>query len=300
MKKSIILLITLILIVAISSLIAVGLHIVQSASKEVQQKKALVQIATFVHDIANILKQKSQDINSSDGLEILISLPIDFTSDEIEVHVSFDSAAKGINPNNFFKKEQNKTVLNYNYILLFDRILQTNNVQNKELFLALIEDSLDKDLDERIPGSEIALYDKRFAQGRIENFQKFMMLINHYVLLTEDSNIYTIPWKKILGFYNKKIDFNYISPKLLSYMLPYLDIESLKKLTIDKEMNYDDWKELPLAKEYKDELKKYDITFFVPVIQGKLRIKQGQERSSAIFIYNIKEKKVVDIGYKIN
>ncbi len=300
MKKSITLLITLALIVAISSLIAIGLHIVQNASKEVQQKKSLIQTAAFVHDIAKILKEKSGDINSSDGLELLMSLPIDLTSDEIEAHISFDSAAKGVNPNNFFKKERNKTVLNYDYILLFDRILQTNNVQNKELFLALIEDSLDKDLDERIPGSEIALYDKRFAQGSIENYRKFMMLVDHYVLLTEDPNIYTIPWKEILGFYSKRIDFNYISPKLLSYMLPYLDIESLKKLTTDKKMNYGDWKDLPLAKEYKDELKKYNIAFFVPVVQGDLSIKQGHDRSFSRFVYDIKEKKVVDIGYKID
>jgi len=178
--------------------------------------------------------------------------------------------------------------------------LQSANVQSKELFLAMIEDTLDKDLDERIPGSEIALYDKRFAQESIENFKKFWMLIKHYVLLTADPNIYTIPWKDILGLYSKKIDFNYISPILLGYMLPYVDAEEIKKLTIAKPANFSDWKDLPLAKEDKDRLKKYDISFFVPVVEGNLSIKQGDQKSFARFVYDIKQKKVVDIGFKID
>jgi len=300
LKKSITLLITLALIIAISSLIAVGLHIVDRASNQVQRKHNLVQTATFIQNISQILRKKSGDINSSEGLELLISLPIDLQSDEIEAHIAFDSAAKGINPNNFFKKEQNKTILNPDYILLFDRILQSANVQSKELFLAMIEDTLDKDLNERIPGSEIALYDKRFAQGSIENFQKFWMLVEHYVLLTEDSNIYKIPWKDILGFYAKKIDFNYISPLLLGYMLPYVEPESIKKLTTAKPTNFGSWKDVPLAKEYKERLKKYDISFFVPIVEGNLSIKQGDQKSFARFVYDIKQKKVVDIGFKID
>ena len=300
MRKSITLLITLALIVAISSLIAIGLHIVNTASTQVQHKHNLVQTATFAQNIAQILKKKSGDINSSEGLELLISLPIDLKSDEIEAHIFFDSAAKGINPNNFLKTDHNKTFFNPDYILLFDRILQSANVQSKELFLAMIEDTLDKDLDERIPGSEIALYDKRFAQGSIENFKKFWMLVKHYVLLTADPNIYTIPWKEILGFYSKKIDFNYISPILLRYMLPYVDAEEIKKLTTAKQANFGDWKDLPLAKEDKDRLKKYDISFFVPVVEGNLSIKQADQKSFARFVYDIKQKKVVDIGFKID
>ena len=300
MKKSITLLITLALIVAISSLIAIGLHIVNIASNQIQYKHNLVQTATFVQNIAQILKKKSGDINSSEGLELLISLPIDLDSNEIEAHISFDSAAKGLNPNNFLKIDHNKTVFNPEYILLFDRILQSANVQSKELFLALIEDTLDKDLDERIPGSEIALYDKRFAQGNIENFKKFWMLVEHYVLLTGDPNIYTIPWDKILGFYSKTIDFNYISPILLSYMLPYVDTESIKKLTTAKKANFSRWKDLPLAKEDKDKLKKYNISFFVPIVEGNLSIQQADQKSFARFVYDIKQKKVVDIGFKID
>ena len=299
MRKSIVLLITLALIIAISSFIAIGLDIVDKAAKDVEKKHFLMQTDVFVNNITSILAKKTGDINSSDGLDLLFSLPIDIKSDEINAHIEFNSAAYGINPNNFIKIEHNKRVFNPEYILLFDRILQSENVQNKELFIAMIEDTLDKDLDERIPGSEIALYDKRFAQGSIENYKKFQMIIDHYVLVSEDPNIYKIPWRDILNFYSKKIDFNYISPILLKYMVPFLDNETIKKMTTDKEDIYREWKDIHIADEYKRELKKYNITFYVPVIEGKLTIKQGSYKSFARFIYDIQKKRVLDIGYKI-
>ncbi len=299
MRKSIVLLITLALIVAISSLIAIGLSIVDDAAKETHKKHSLIQASIFVDNIAEILAKKSGDINSTDGLDLLISLPIELDTKEIKASIEFDSAAKGLNPNNFLTKEDNKTAINPDYVLLFDRILQSKNVQNKELFIAMIEDTLDKDLEERIPGSEIALYDKRFAQGTIENYKKFAMIVDHYVRLSEDPNIYKIAWKKILSFYSKTIDFNYIEPELLGYILPYLDGETIANLTTKKKQTFSDWKDLPLASEYKKILKKYHISFYAPVVEGTLTIEQAGEKSFARFIYDIKEKKVKDIAYKI-
>ncbi len=299
MRKSIVLLITLSLIVAISSLITIALHIVDNAAKNIGKKHSLIQTTLLIENIAKILAKKSSDINSTDGLDLLIALPIELKTKAIKIAIEFDSAAKGLNPNNFLFKKSKKTAINPDYVLLFDRILQSKNVQNKELFIAMIEDTLDKDLEERIPGSEIALYDKRFAQGAIESYKKFAMIIDHYVKLSEDPNIYKIPWKKILSFYSKKIDFNYIEPKLLDYILPYLDKEAIANLTTDKKHIFHNWKEVPLASEYKKILKKYNISFYAPVIKGVLEVEEGGKKSFATFIYDIKANKVENIAYKI-
>jgi len=268
---------------------------VDRSSKEVEQKRNFVQKSLFLQSVVDILRKKTGDINSSDGLELLIYLPIDLETEEIEAHISFDSAAKGINPNNFLKKVQNKEQIDPEYVLLFDRILQTFNVQNKELFIAMIEDTLDKDLDERIPGSEIALYDKRFAQGSIENEKKFRMLIDAYIRLTEDGNIKKVPWEEIVSFYNKQIDINYVSPTLLRLMLPYLDAQVIERITTKRDRLYKDVNDLPLAKEDKEELKKYGFSGFVPVVRGELVVKQ-QSEERARFVYDIKQKKVLDIA----
>ena len=295
MRKSVVLLITLAIIVAISALVYSGLSIVDKAFSEVEKKHSLIQTDIFFKSLIDVLKKRSKEINSSEGLEVLIYMPIELISDEIEARVEFDSAAKGINPNNFLKVENKKEQINPDYVLLFDRILQRADVLNKELFIAMIEDSLDKDFDERVPGSEIALYDRRFRQGSIENFKKFDMLIKHYILLTEDGNINKIPWKSILSFYSKEIDINYISPILVEYILPYEDLELIKKVFINKTSIYKDVNDLPLPKEDKEELKKFDVSGYVPIIEGNLTIKQGKNVSFARFVYDIKNKKVLEV-----
>lgn len=299
MRKSIVLLITLALIVAISSLIYVGFEILEQGSKETEKKRTLIQSTLFFSRLIEILKQREGDINSSEGMETLILLPIELKNEEVEIRVEFDSAAKGINPNNFLKKEANKSVIDPNYVLLFDRILQTYNVQNKDLFIAMIEDTLDKDLDERIPGSELALYDKRFAQGSIENERKFQILVDSYVRMTEDGNIKKVPWDDLLSFYAKRIDINYISPKLLRFILPYLDEEAIRKLTNERDRLYEKIEDMHLAKEDRDELKKYDVSSFVPVIFGELKMELGDRKGRVRFVYDIKQKKVLNIEEKI-
>jgi len=299
LKKSIVLLITLALIVAISSFIYVGFELLDQSSKNTQKKRALIQNTLFFTQLVEILKQKGSDINSSQGMETLILLPIELKSKEVKIYVEFDSAAKGINPNNFLKKMEKKSVIDPNYVLLFDRILQTYNVQNKDLFIAMIEDTLDKDLDERLPGSELALYNKRFAQGSIENKKKFQLLIDSYIQMTEDGNIKKVPWDELLSFYAKQVDINYISPKLLRFILPYLDEEAIRKLTSERDRVYEKIDDMRLAKEDLDELKKYDVSSFVPVVFGELEMKLSDRTAFVRFVYDIKQKKVLDIEEKI-
>jgi len=292
------LLITLALIIAISALIATGLTYIDKLSTDTKKKHMALQNFVFIQNAADILAKKKKMFSSASGLEMLFLLPIELKAKDLSLQLSFTSTATGLNPNNLIKKERKKLKLNPDYILLFDRILQTYDVQNKELFLALLEDTLDPDLEERIPGSEMALYNRRFAQGKIENYQKFRMLLDRYVLLTEDINIYTIPWKKLLSFYSTKIDFNYIEPDLLRYMLPYIDQQTIQRLTTAKESVFTKWKELGLPKEDIDELKKFNIAFYVPVIRGELRFREGGEATKASFVYDIDKKKVVDIEYQ--
>lgn len=292
-------LITLALIVAISALVYIGLGVVNKASKEVEDKHFLVQTDIFVNSVIDVLKSRESDINSSEGFELLLNLPIDLISEEVRAHIEFDSAAKGLNPNNFIKVVNKKEKINPDYVLLFDRILQSADVLNKELFIAMIEDTLDKDLEERIPGSEIALYDKRFLQGKIENFKKFEMIMEHYMKLTQDGSIKKIGWRDILGFYSKKIDVNYISPLLVRYIIPYADDELIKKVFVDRVVLYKSVDELNLPKEERDELKKFNISGFVPVVKADVNIEQGNTKSSATFVFNIKKKKVLDIEERL-
>lgn len=297
LKKSIVLLITLALIVSLAVSIAVGLHYVQQAQTQITSRQSLLQSFVFAHSIENILARFAQDINGSDELSLLFDLPIDIKSQEVNAHIEFAPVATGLNPNNIVKKVVDKKIIfDANYILLLDKILQDANVLNKELFLAILEDSFDGDYEERIPGSEIGLYNKRFAQGRIESFQKFSLLVDRYVLLTKDENIYKIPWKEILSFNSQTIDFNYISPKLLYYMLPFSDNETVARLTTQKSDVFQGWSDLHLSQEIVKELKKYHISFFVPIVE--VRLSGSAIEGVTQIVYDIKKKKVIDIAFK--
>jgi len=282
-----------------ASLLYVGLEMAERASQGLERRHFLIQSHTLLQNVLEILDRKQGEINSSEGLEMLIDLPIELESEEIDLSISFDSAAKGVNPNNFLKKGKKRTIIDSDFVLLFDRILQTYNVQNKELFIALIEDTLDKDLDERIPGSELALTNRRFAQGAIENRAKFDMLIEAYIRLTEDPNILSVPWEEILSFYAPQIDLNYISPTLLRLILPYLDEGSVKRLTVGRKRLYKGLKDLPLAKEDREELKKYRVSPFVPVVVAKIGIRRGEWEGEIDLVYDIAEKRVLNIEEKI-
>jgi len=294
LKKAIVLLITLTLIIAITSLVFIELQKVNYALKIVEKKHIYIQNKVFIDNITSIINKNRKDINSTFGLETLFLLPIDIQKGGLTTHIEFTSAAKGINPNNILE-DTNSSLFNLDYILLFDRILESANVQNREFFIALLEDSLDKDLKERYPGSEIVLYDRRFRQGVIENFDKFKKIIDYYAFITEDGNIYHIKWRKILSFYSKDIDFNYLSPLLLKYMIPSLDKEMIEKVTTKKDNVFSNWKEVPLLESYKKELQKFNISFYVPIIKVKIILKKAELRSYVDFIYDIKKKRINSI-----
>jgi len=295
MRSSIVLLITLVLIVALAALIAIALDVVQNTSQTVEKKKALIQKTLLAQNIVKMLNKSSVKIETPTDLQQFLALPYYLKTDEIEITITFDSAAKGLNPNLLMQKRGNRDSVNTELLFLFDKILLYYNVANKELFLAMIEDTLDSDLNERMPGSELSLYDRRFAQGRIENKKKFQMLIDAYVKLTEDGNIKKVPWEKLVSFYNHAIDINYISAELLAVMLSYADEASLKNFLGSRGV-YSSIDNLPLPKEERLKLKKYGVTTFVPIVQGHLCMKRPKHDECVRFVYNLAEKKVLDIA----
>jgi len=291
---------TLALVVALTSLLYLGFEMSEAASRRVEEKHLLLQRDLLLANVIQILQRKRKELNSSQGLEMLVELPLELEAEGIAVELTFDSAAKGINPNNFvMKDDRNRTIINPDFVLLFDRILQTYDVENKELFIAMIEDTLDPDLNERIPGSELALSNRRFAQGAIEGRAKFHMLIQRYIELTQDPKILAVPWDKILSFHAPKIDLNHIEPTLLRLILPYLGEETIQQITTGKAKLYGSLKELPLAKEDRAELKKYGVVPFVPILQGDLVVREGKRRGEVKFIYDLAEQRVLEIEEKI-
>ena len=301
MKKAIALLITLSLITIISVIVSKIITIMDNSLKEINKREALIQFDTLFNDIKKILDRSVTDINDSTSLELLFLLPYSFNDIEsgININIEMESDSSKINPNLLMDVNRSKIndenhgeQINKDIYSLFDRILLNYNIQNRELFLSMLLDTIDEDKEERYPNSEIANFNHFFQNGEIINMRHFKQIIKRYRDLTLDKNIDNIPWDMLIGFRSKIIDFNYITPELLSFLLPSLDKESLYKITLNKLVTYDNFDELELPNDLNEQLKRYNIKFFSPEIWCIIDFQFNEYSKNISFQYNLKEKKV--------
>jgi len=298
LKKAIALLITLSLITLISVIVSKIITIMDNSLKEISNRSSLIQVDILFNDIKKILDKNFVDINDSTTLDMLFLMPYSFSDAKtgISVNIEIESDSNRVNPNlimdiNRSKKGSIETI-NRDIYDLFDRILINYNVQDRELFLNMLLDTIDMDNRERYPNSEIVNYDHFFQNGEIINIRHFKQIVKRYRDLTLDKNIDKVPWDILIGFRSKIIDFNYISPELLSFLLPSLDKEKLYKLTLNRVLPYDSFKDLELPDELNEQLKRYNIKFFSPEIWCIIDFQINGYHKNISFQYNLKEKRV--------
>jgi len=305
-RNAIALLVTISFVTVIMTLIGVSTDIVESSFKRVSAKHSLVQDNILFSDIEAILKEASGDVNDSMGLDIFLSIPLFFENkkNDIAVDIVFESDASTVNVNHLLRNDVNRSKEKYQnrpvpldtlYEDYFERILTVYNLSDKILFLSMVADTLDSDLEERMPGSEIALEDPFFRQGHIYNLRHFDKIVSAYKKQTLDFNVDTVPWKELIGFHADSIDFNRIGPEVLRHLVPEIDSESAPNYTSDKDDLYENLDELPFDEEAKKRLKKMGVKFYSPYVSAVMNIKDGDHRSRITFAYNLKDKKVSSI-----
>jgi len=304
-RNAIALLVTISFVTVIMSLIGISSNLVDNSFKRVAAKHALIQNNLLFSDITDILKEVSGDINDSIGLDIFLSIPLFFENrqNSLSVDITFESDASGININNLLKdvntskkKHSDQPIpLNPPYEEYFERILTVYNISDKILFLSMIADTLDSDLEERMPGSEIALENPFFRQGHIYNLRHFKKIMSAYKKQTLDFNVDTVPWKELIGFNADNIDFNQIGPEVLQYLAPEIDPESTPNYTSNKTDLYESLDDIPLEEETKKRLKEMNMQFYSPYVFATMNIKDGDNKEQIVFVYNLGNKKVSNI-----
>jgi len=310
-RNAIALLVTISFVTVIVALIGISTGMVNDSFKRVSNKLFLVQSNVLFSDVVSILKDATADVNDSMGLDIFLSVPLFFENkqNDMTMNITFESAASTLNINHLLKKDDNQTkekknrfepvALQRNYEEYFERILSIYNLSDKILFLSMIADTLDKDLQERSFGSEIALEDPFFTQGHIYDMSHFRQIIRAYKKQTLDFNIDTIPWDTLVGFHADFIDFNQISPQTLQHLAPDIDPESLGAYTTDKVDIYDNMEGLPFDSETKKRLQDMNVVFYDPLVAGEMNIYNGENRMQIAFLYDLSSKKVsnIEISY---
>jgi len=151
-------------------------------------------------------KFKTVNINSSEAINQLLLSNFYFKHNNFKVVILFKSAQDKININNLLYDDKvNQTMLDF-----IDLIFDKYRIEDREFFIDLILDTIDKDKEERNDKSEISLYEP-FVNGYIYNYKQFQKIIDYYYKVTQDKNIYKIPFKDIFSFDNSYTDCNHLS-----------------------------------------------------------------------------------------
>jgi hypothetical protein len=303
-RKGIALLITIGLVATITALLTVSTGILDNSFKRISNKLFLIQSNTFFNDFVTILNSAAEDVNNSDSLEIFLMVPIAFASEKKDINfdVAFASDASKVNINNMLSdsnSSQNQQMfepvaIKRSYESYLEHILSIYNVSDKILLLAMIADTVDDDLNERIPGSEIALSNLFFSQGMIYNEEHFQQIVKAYVKETRDYNIYDVPWSELIGFRNTAVDFNHINADVLQHIAPELQ-DNISFYTTERIEVYESVDEIPLDQVTKEYFEELGIMFYVPEVRGNMTIANSDQNVEIAFSYNLMTKKVSHI-----
>ncbi len=308
MKKGIALLATLAILVLISVIVSLSVERSNEFAKK-DYAKYIIQHNTLLKNFIDTFGQFAKDINGSEALFELTLIPIILTDEKTNLTFSakIGSNSNLLNINWLVKKldnnESNTSTqnpfnkkefeINSDFYTILEKILKDYDVDNITLFMNLLLDTLDNNLFELEYRSELALYERNFLNGEIKGFNQFSKIIDSYILITGDLNINRVPWDKLISFSNKKLDFNFITPELLKYLVTDLSSVELFELTNEKLMSYDE----ESIKEYLSEeqiefLKKFNVSFFEPTIKIEFEYSINDLNGDAILEYGLKDKKV--------
>jgi hypothetical protein len=229
-RRGAVLLMTLFLITVMSGAISLLLGESDHLLHLSKRSHGDAQITKISSDLQRLLPQILSRINTVNELEYALILPFSSrSSDErFMLEASLHSPYRLFNINTICDPS-GKT--KEPYIMFVSRIFERYPIASPNMFLNILLDTIDMDLEQRQEGSEILASFPDFHNGSIENFTQFEQVIARYLTLTKDSQILDIPWKQLIGFEGEKIDINYVSPEVLSLIAPELDSQTVHRIT---------------------------------------------------------------------
>ncbi|WP_187647800.1 hypothetical protein [Nitrosophilus labii] len=287
MKKSIALFIVLIFIAVASSLIAIVYKESQKALSFSKIYEKISQNSLLIRDFEYILKNSLKDINSSEDLDMLfVSSPLLSSKDgEFNFGFSLRPLSDKINLNFLKDKKKREYIKDYIY-----RVCSFYEVEDTEFFIALLEDTIDVDIEERVVGSEIVLENRRFKNGFIESFSHFYKILDYYFKMSQDSNIFKVNWKELIYFdkdLKSIIDCKRLSSQNARFLGLPVENESFDCEELKKDVKY---KEILKVLNIKDYTKKEPY-----LIEASLYYKKDGFEENFRLRYNLFKQKVTQV-----
>ena len=286
MRKGIALLITMVFLTVLTAIITYMFSITGGVFEEAVKVDAKNQRVILLKDIKTILDEYADDVKDKDDLsDFLLGMPpfYDKKSD-LSLHVELEYLSDRVNLNSLLVKNK----VDKNKVEFLRNIGETYNVLDIGFFIALLEDTIDVDDVSRQALSEISRENLKFSNSKIINMNHFKQIIDYYVDTTQDRNILSIPWKKLIFFGELEstiIDCDQMSIELVNaFRFNVEDFDGCDSLVDEQSKK--------ISKKFNIKAFSKESNLFVLV---KVLYQLGGFQDDISFVYDIKTKKVKQI-----
>ncbi len=294
-RSGIALLITVMFVIVITVAIGYGLKQVNSAATVVKQENFMYQSNIIVEDLLRILQtspdiQAAVDTNSSEALFLLISQAafIPFESHGLEMVLKIKSARSKFNPAEIDAK-------NTDQIKLF---MNNYNINNQ--YVDILRDNINGIKEDNSYNSRIFDEYPSLFRDYIASNEHLKIINNFYTKEYNDNALSKIDWDNLFYYSSDKnmsIDLNYATPKVWE-MLTGVQKERAEVLSAGGGF-YTKYKDLGLNDTELENLKHFKVSFYEPILDVEVEIRQNSLLSNISFEYNIKTKKGSNFVFKL-
>lgn len=301
-RNAIALLITMFFIIAITISLGIGMKYVNSASNEVQNENSILQTTTIINDVLNILKtsQELELVFEEDSPETLYTYLaqngfMQFESSGIMLSVQLGSARAKFNPNSL--NDGNNTI-DMQKIKALQEYVSKNMVN--PVYVDIILDSMGGIKEDSSYYSNIFNEKPYLFREYISSIKHFEELNDFYTQTYYDNSLKNINFEELFYFSgdrNNSIDVNYATSEVWELILG--TTKQRAKQLVQSAGNYTDLESLSLNQDEESAISKFQISYFEPYLDVKIKLKHNSKISNIRFEYNIKNKKGSNFSYDI-
>lgn len=302
MRRAIALLLTLFFIILITISLGVGLGYMKKMTSMTQQEQFMIQSRTLVDDFLTMLKSSKElqnlagEDNNTQGFYDFLSaystLPL--ANDAMDVLIELSSARSKLNPNSLISSD---TTLQTKRFDALKNYLSRNNAD--PLYADIMLDVLNTDAAYYTQSDIFQIYPS-LPKGLLFSKAQQEILTTFFTNRYHDTSLHAIDFEKIF-IYSKdpqtKIDLNVASPELWS-LISGCDLLRAQQLA-QRSTPCSDLECFELLDEEKERLKLFAYSFYEPILQIKLTLRQNEMRAYISFEYDVKQKKGSNFVYQI-
>lgn len=302
-RNAIALIITVFFIMVITLALGVALKQVKDAGDEIHKQDFLLQTNMILEDVLNILNNSKEleviaKETSGDALNIFLSQAsfIPFEHSGTEITLELKSARGMLNVNAIVNDRGEISENRLSSLIEYFRLYDVNSD-----YIGVLQDSMSKSKNiDSYYNSEIFTEHPYLFRDYITSQKHLEMVNKFYINYNNDNNLDKIKFDELLYFTkdNKtKIDLNYATSEVWRLLL-LCDEERAEELSFGGG-SYATVSDLNLSNEESLRLAYFETSFYEPLLDVRVEIREGSLSSKIRFEYDMKTKKGSNFVYEI-